>query len=754
MALPFFPEREDCPLPFVPKLNFRFISDCQILPAPPPIFDCPDIIIPPEPPIPTITIPPIPIPEICIPCPEIFASATIGISCGSAAVVVTVTPLHSNSSCASDPSCGFLFDFQFTLPPPECPNLTASATLIYSEGAEPNLDVTVTAVEGSGSCPKSCDFVFDFTLTLPKPSLSLPSLSVSVPAVSVFAPCPEILTSATITQIGDEATITFTATPIAEGSDSCKILLDLDITIPEFPSLSLPEIVIPSIDFPDIPEVPCPEVLTDAAIAYADIPAPTIEFTATVIDLRDPPASNSLSSGQSERSLSSGESLEQQASGSHCVIQLDLNIQIPEPVCPVMLGSATIGYGPTLDIDFTITPLPPAAPNEPCFYIFDLAIEIPREASSSARCPEITAAADTTSPYANVDVTVTKIDPCDYHLDFQFDFQFPSQGLGSCSCPAHGGFDEDTCQDFLWCSLPGGGVGWSPKGAGIGEAVLPTFPGRMLGELVTICECPSHSSDSGSGSISSLSLSTSSSSDSSSSRSSSRSSSVSSLSSSSLSSSSLSSSSLSSSSLSSSSRSSSSRSSSLSSQSSSVSSRSSRSSRSSSASRSLSSSLSSRSSSAPSSSRSSSRSSSSSLSSLSSSSAFSSSSEISDSSSSSSSSGGVPPCEAFFPGGQPSFLIGAITDDVGDIIFGDTWGFALNGDLYWLSEDVEGCCFGSLEIICQDGQFVVLGHDDCFATTAATIVEEDPFRLVFHIEVDDGFDCVGSFTLTVTIDPE
>ena len=52
MSDPLFdPERQEaCSLPSTAAANFRFVSDCQILPAPAPIFDCPDIDIAPDPP--------------------------------------------------------------------------------------------------------------------------------------------------------------------------------------------------------------------------------------------------------------------------------------------------------------------------------------------------------------------------------------------------------------------------------------------------------------------------------------------------------------------------------------------------------------------------------------------------------------------------------------------------------------------------------------------------------------------------------
>ena len=49
---------DKCPAAIADKVDFDFIQDCTILPAPPPIFDCPDIEIPPDIPVP---VPPCPV---------------------------------------------------------------------------------------------------------------------------------------------------------------------------------------------------------------------------------------------------------------------------------------------------------------------------------------------------------------------------------------------------------------------------------------------------------------------------------------------------------------------------------------------------------------------------------------------------------------------------------------------------------------------------------------------------------------------
>ncbi len=225
MAWPPLFDQEKCDVPHVDKLDFRFISDCTILPAPPPIFDCPDIDIPFD-----VPPPPIPCPEIAIsidasiamgtnpceeprfevdatvtkmescgscdflldfdfnlmipppiiPCPEISADGTISVATGIAGcndeprVAITVTSTPGTDSCNSDNSCQFDFDFDFyiPIPAPPCPTLegSATATININEGGEPTcedsaavtVDLSITPVFGEDSCNPSCEYQFDF----------------------------------------------------------------------------------------------------------------------------------------------------------------------------------------------------------------------------------------------------------------------------------------------------------------------------------------------------------------------------------------------------------------------------------------------------------------------------------------------------------------------------------------------------------------------------------------------------------------
>ena len=472
MAWPPLFDTEKCPVPYVPRVSFDFISNCEILPAPPPIFDCPDIEIPIDVPPPPFDLPPISIPPICIPCPTLLASATIEMG-DAASVTVTVTPLHSNSSCTSQPSCIFLFDFHFVIPEPSaslpsisipCPFMATSATITQG-GDSATIDFTVTQT-GSGG---SCGFMFDLDINIPEfPSASIRSISV---------PCPTMETSATITQGGESATVNFTVTPTGS-LGSCAFLFDLDINIPDFPSasVSLPSLVVPcptisahatitqagesatvaftvtetgsagscafifdlDITIPEFPSVSlpsavCPTMSASGTIAYADIDFPELTFTVTKGDV-------------GEESVDSGN-----ASGGDCAFLFDLDIKLPPPrPCPEISVSATIEqYGRTPQITFGVTPTGGDGPRDPCEFFLDLHIVIPEFPSSSESCP----------------------------------------------CDAAG-----PCVTWVWCKPCNGGTyRWQKRSGGDwqqGDPPEPNFDGRMAGDAVITCLCPMCSSES------------------------------------------------------------------------------------------------------------------------------------------------------------------------------------------------------------------------------------------------------------------
>lgn len=322
--MPFDPlfDQEKCPVQYVPKVDFLFIDDCNIQPAPDPVFDCLDIEIPPEPPLPPITVPPLPLPSLCIPCPTIHASATLTVGCAPPSVDVTVTTTHSTGSCDPSPSCAFVFDFDFNIPKPPCPVIAASAGITVVEGDSAGVDITVTPVTTatSDSCQSTgCDLIFDFDFRIP-----LPSLSVSLPSTSVSFPCPTFNVSATA-GFANEPEVNFTIEPT--GSNSCAFNVTLEVL---FPSTSA-----------SLPSARCPEFTATADIAFGD------SLAADFIVTRD---------------------TEQPG---NCAFNLDLDIVIP--CATISQGSATVELGDEPSIDFTITPT--GGPG--CGAIVDLHVVVP-----------------------------------------------------------------------------------------------------------------------------------------------------------------------------------------------------------------------------------------------------------------------------------------------------------------------------------------------------------------------------------------
>lgn len=161
MTAPLFPITR-CSLSSIPALDFEFNSDCAVLPAPPPIFDQPDIEIPLDFPPQPVVIPPIETPRVCIPCPRIGASATLEFGDDSlTGADVTVTQLASAGSCDSSPDCEFMLDFNLRIP---CADMSATAAVHWTHGSsesESPLPVVITrtppAVPGA-----PCRYHFDF----------------------------------------------------------------------------------------------------------------------------------------------------------------------------------------------------------------------------------------------------------------------------------------------------------------------------------------------------------------------------------------------------------------------------------------------------------------------------------------------------------------------------------------------------------------------------------------------------------------
>jgi len=172
-----------CPIESVAKVDFDFISDCAICPAPEPVFDCPDLEIPPEFPIPIS------------PCPNItsgaggFCDSNIDVSVitftppanpcpgGSTASMTCDVGVESTASqkdgvCDLSLDFGFVFDFDFDFcipveagpagPAGPCPTIFGSADATAEIGTVETADASLDVLQVG-----ECEYFFDFHFILP-----------------------------------------------------------------------------------------------------------------------------------------------------------------------------------------------------------------------------------------------------------------------------------------------------------------------------------------------------------------------------------------------------------------------------------------------------------------------------------------------------------------------------------------------------------------------------------------------------------
>jgi len=163
-------DQEKCPVPYVPEVDFQFIEDCQILPAPPTVFDCPDVEIPLSKPVHPA------------PCPEYSLTVRsakaywLANQCADAFLDFNVTVLEEVcGNCNAE----FAVDIDLGIPFPQqaCPTVRGSLT--YSQSGlsvdgcigEPYAFgmLVLTPRYSNSSCAAACemdfDFDFDFGLT-------------------------------------------------------------------------------------------------------------------------------------------------------------------------------------------------------------------------------------------------------------------------------------------------------------------------------------------------------------------------------------------------------------------------------------------------------------------------------------------------------------------------------------------------------------------------------------------------------------
>ena len=261
MPLPPLFDSSACSVPYIPRVDLDFVQDCTILPAPPPIFDCPEVEIAFDPPPPPTTCPDIaadgsvtaadgdiPAVEITVtksvnesgcqfqfdfdfvlpvaPCPAIDVTGNVTVTQGAApALAIAVGP---GSGSAADADCAFQFDFDFTLPA-ICPSISATGSVLVKIGTggqifiyPGSVAIEVTRIADAGSVDGSaaaCDFVFDFDFTIP------------------VVGCPEISGSVTAsTTLGPSAMVDMTITRTVNSPPSaCEYTFDFDFIIPVTP---------------------------------------------------------------------------------------------------------------------------------------------------------------------------------------------------------------------------------------------------------------------------------------------------------------------------------------------------------------------------------------------------------------------------------------------------------------------------------------------------------------------------------------
>jgi len=408
MSQPPLFNQNNCSVPYVPTANFRFVSECSILPAPPPIFDCPEIPIPFDP------------PPQKIPCPVIEVAATGsagygGTPCtpGRFDVETTVTQIDSCGSC----HINLDFDFDIALPPPTipCPTISGGGEVTIGRKsncseAGPGVAVTVTKQPNlnSGSCDAAtpCEYQFDFDFNIPIPCPILKAAGeVTVGRQS----------NCSVAGPGVEITITKVSNSSCRSDSSiqpCEFLFDFDFNIP----------------------VPCPVITAGGGVTIGrdrscSIEGPGVEITVTKV---------------SNSSCNSNSSIQP------CQYEFDFDFNIPIP-CPIIRGSASIGVThPAADcggapaVTLLVTKVPPSVQSScsavmPCVYEFDFDFNIP---VPQPPCPEftlggsVTVAAATCDAAPGVTITATNTTPppncsdsdtdaptCTF--DFDFDFNIP-----------------------------------------------------------------------------------------------------------------------------------------------------------------------------------------------------------------------------------------------------------------------------------------------------------------------------------------
>lgn len=161
-------DTSQCNLPVIPLVDFPFVSECDVLPAPDAIFDCPDIDIP-------FT------GTLTVPCPSTRAVGVVRLftpschpewpSAGSIGFSIT----NSEFLGPDGPECREQFHVDVKIPI-LCPTITVQSSLIYGLSAtSAGLDFDITRItEGvsEGNCDDPCELLADIRLKIPCPQIT------------------------------------------------------------------------------------------------------------------------------------------------------------------------------------------------------------------------------------------------------------------------------------------------------------------------------------------------------------------------------------------------------------------------------------------------------------------------------------------------------------------------------------------------------------------------------------------------------
>jgi len=238
-----------CDVPYVPTYDFNFVDDCTVLPAPPPIFDCPLIDIPFETPIPDF--------NLNIPCPilDVVTAGSISFhnnSCDAPTfdVASTLTPSKDGNSCRLDLN----LDLGIKIPQPKvrCPTIDTTGNLSLITGhaartAVPVFDVVMTNTTTDNACNpnRNCKYTMDLDLRIPILPLDCPVLTTTTTNTDVRVRTydPIYLTQSTPLASSSIAasTVDVLITPYEAGTSSrplCGVSLDfmfdLAVPVPQF----------------------------------------------------------------------------------------------------------------------------------------------------------------------------------------------------------------------------------------------------------------------------------------------------------------------------------------------------------------------------------------------------------------------------------------------------------------------------------------------------------------------------------------